>query len=144
MNYQRTQHVSVDESMVPYFGKHGVKQYIHGKPITFEFKLWVMATQLGCCIQFHQSAGKNSILQEHENIGRGLGASVVANLVSKLPVMQTSNYHIAMGNYFTSSALVRHVIAMGAAATGMVRANRMESVPFQDMVKMKWIIRCSY
>ena len=130
--------------MVPYFGKHGVKQYIHGKPITFEFKLWVMATQLGCCIQFHQSAGKNSILQEHENIGRGLGASVVANLVSKLPVMQTSNYHIATGNYFTSSALVRHVIAMGAAATGMVRANRMESVPFQDMVKMKWIIRCSY
>ena len=103
-----------------------------------------MATPLGYCIQFHQSAGKDSILQEHENIGRGLGASVVANLVSKPPVMQTFNYHIAMGNYFTGSALVRQVIAMEAATTGMVRANRMESVPFQDMVKMKWIIRCSY
>ena len=33
LNYQPTQHVSVNESMVPYFGKHGAKQYIHGKPM---------------------------------------------------------------------------------------------------------------
>ena len=52
LNYQPTQHVSVDESMVPYFGKNGAKQYIHGKPIKFEFKLWVMATPLAYCIQF--------------------------------------------------------------------------------------------
>ena len=35
LNYQRTQHVSVNESMAPYFGKHGAKQRIHGKPIKF-------------------------------------------------------------------------------------------------------------
>ena len=60
------------------------------KPIKFGFKLSVMATPLGCCVQFCPYADKNSIL--HENIGIGLGASVVANLVSKPPVMQTSNY----------------------------------------------------
>ena len=38
LNYQFTQHVSVEESMVPYFGKHGAKQYIHGKTIKFRFK----------------------------------------------------------------------------------------------------------
>ena len=123
--------------MVPYFEKDGVKQYIQGKPIKFGFKLWVMAIQFGYCIQFHPYAVKDLIVQEHENIGLGLGASVVANLVRKLPVIQISNYRIAMDNYFTNPALVRHLIAMGAATTGMVRANRMENVPFRDMVKMK-------
>ena len=42
LNYQPTQHVSVDEPMVPYFEKNGAKQYIHGKPIHLGFKLWVM------------------------------------------------------------------------------------------------------
>ena len=62
----------------------------NSKPIKFGFKLSVMATPLGCCVQFCPYADKNSIL--HENIGIVLGASVVANLVSKPPVMQTFNY----------------------------------------------------
>ena len=77
--------------MVPYYGKHEAKQYIHGKPIRFGFKLWVMVTPLGDCIIFHPYAGKDSILQGYEITGLGPGASVVANLVNKLPVMQTSN-----------------------------------------------------
>ena len=81
LNYRPTQHVSVDESMVPYFGKHGSKQDIHDKSIKFGFKLWVMATPLGYCIQFCPYAGKDSIMQEYENIGLGLGPSVVAKVV---------------------------------------------------------------
>ena len=61
-NYQPTQYVSVDESMVSYFGKHEAKQYIHGKLIKFGFKLWVMETLLGYYIQFRPYAGKDSIL----------------------------------------------------------------------------------
>ena len=99
LNYPPTQHVSVDKSMVPYFGKHGANQYIHGKPIKFRFKLWVMATPLGYCIQFCPYASKDSILLEYENIGLGLGTSVVANLVRKLTVMQTSNYQIVMDEW---------------------------------------------
>ena len=87
LNYQPIQHVSVEESMVPHFGKHGAKQYIHGKSIKFGFKFWAMATPLGYCIQFRPYVGKDSILQEYENIGPGLVALIVANLVSKLPVM---------------------------------------------------------
>nr|XP_022920842.1 piggyBac transposable element-derived protein 3-like [Onthophagus taurus] len=37
----------VDEAMVPYFGRHGCKQFIHGKPIRYAYKLWVGATRLG-------------------------------------------------------------------------------------------------
>ena len=102
MNYQPTQHVSIDETMVHYFGKHGAKQYIHSKAIMFGFKLWVMAAPLGYCIRFCPYTCKDSILQGYENIGLGFGASAVASLVSKLSEMQTSNYHIVMDNCFTS------------------------------------------
>ena len=52
--------------------------------------------------------------------------------------MQTSNYHIVMDNYFTSTVLLRHLSAMGVAATGTVRSNRMENVSLHDMVKMNY------
>ena len=61
-----------------------------------------MAAPLGYCIQFCPYPCKDSIIQGFENIGLGLGASAVASLVSKLSAMQTSNYHIAMDNCFTS------------------------------------------
>ena len=47
-----------------------------------------MAPPLGYRIQFCPYTGKDWILQEYGNIGPGLGASVVVNLVSKFPVMQ--------------------------------------------------------
>ena len=38
---------SIDEAMVLYFGKHGCKQFIRGKPIRYGYKLWVGSTRLG-------------------------------------------------------------------------------------------------
>jgi len=38
---------SFDESMVPYFARHGYKQYIRGKSIRFCYKFWCGATRLG-------------------------------------------------------------------------------------------------
>ena len=121
--YQPTQHVSIDKSMMPYFGKHGAKQYMHSKPIKFRFKLWVMATSLGYCIQFYPYAGKDSIMQGYENIWLSLGASVVANLISKPPAMQISNYHIVMDNYFTIPTLLRPLNAMWVLSTETVIPN---------------------
>ncbi|KAJ8947602.1 hypothetical protein NQ318_010114 [Aromia moschata] len=34
---------SVDESMIPYFGKHGCKQFIRGNPIRYGYKIWIPA-----------------------------------------------------------------------------------------------------
>ena len=81
LNYQLIQRISVDESMMPYFEKHGANQYIHGKPMKFGYKLWVMATPLGNCIQFCLYAGKGTLLQEYPDIGLGLGALVAAYLI---------------------------------------------------------------
>lgn len=50
--------VSIDESMIPYFGRHGCKQFIRGKPVRFGFKAWVLAQRLGYCIQFDIYQGR--------------------------------------------------------------------------------------
>ena len=34
--------LSVDESMVPYFGQHSAKMVMRGKPICFGFKIWCL------------------------------------------------------------------------------------------------------
>ena len=91
INYQPSQHVSIDESMVPYFGRHGAKQYIHGKPIKFGYKLLVMATPLCYCIQCRPYAGKDTILQEYTDIGLGLEAYAAAHLAESLPEVKNSN-----------------------------------------------------
>ena len=41
------EHLSIDESMIPYFGRHSCKQYIRGKPIRFGYKCWVIASSGG-------------------------------------------------------------------------------------------------
>ena len=105
-NCQPTEHISADESMVAFIGRHGAKQYIHGKPIKFGYKLWFMATLMGYFIQFRPYAGKDTIMEEYDDIGLGLGASVVANLAKILANVDDWNYHIAMDNFFTSAALV--------------------------------------
>ena len=45
LNAQLTQfgvssELSIDESLVPYYGRHSCKMFITGKPIRFSYKLW--------------------------------------------------------------------------------------------------------
>ncbi|VEN56769.1 unnamed protein product [Callosobruchus maculatus] len=39
-----SQNHSVDEAMVPYYGHHGAKQFIKGKPIRYGYKMWAGTT----------------------------------------------------------------------------------------------------
>lgn len=39
--------LSVDESMIPYYGRHGCKEFIKGKPIRFGYKVWSLASSSG-------------------------------------------------------------------------------------------------
>jgi hypothetical protein len=36
--------VRIDESMVPYYGKNSIKQFVRGKPIRFGFRLWALCS----------------------------------------------------------------------------------------------------
>ena len=116
-NYLPEQSVSIDESVVPYFGCHGCKQYMRNKPVKFCYKFWVAATPLGYTIQFYPYAGKG----ENYDSNLGLGGSVIATLAEKLTSQVGSNYHIIMDNVFTSPKRLK---AKGIAVSGSVRINR--------------------
>ena len=100
-HYRPEQHLSVDESMVPYFGKHGAKQYIHGKPIKFGYKLWVLAKPLGYCVQFRPYAGKDTQLDIYGDIGLRVGGAAVAHLLKCIPSQQDNGsiYHVVIDNF---------------------------------------------
>ena len=71
--FQFDQQIIVDESMMPYFGKHSAKYYIKGKPVKFGCKLWCLNTN---CDSYSGKHGHNSRF--------GLGGSIVTRLVNKL------------------------------------------------------------
>ena len=39
--------LSVDEGMALYYGRHGTKQYIRGKPLRYGYKIWCLAASSG-------------------------------------------------------------------------------------------------
>jgi len=75
-------HLSIDETMVPYFGKHGCKQHVHGKPIRFGYKMWYLASSDDYLLQGEPYQGASTGC---DIPGLGMVGSVVMDLVSELP-----------------------------------------------------------
>lgn len=136
--YHGDKNLSIDESMIPYYGKHGAKQHIHGKPIRFGYKSWSMCTRLGYLIygELYQGASTGNTHPE-----LGVGASVVLDLIKKLP---RGSYSFYMDNYFTSLPLLDEIQKLGHDATGTIRANRVEKAPLKDPKVMKKTTRGSF
>jgi hypothetical protein len=70
--------LSVDESMVPYFGKHGLKMFIRNKPIRFGFKNWSLCGDNGYLYKFETYQGAE------EKSADPLGTRVVMKAVQNL------------------------------------------------------------
>lgn len=125
-------YLSIDESMVPYFGRYGAKQHIHGKPIRFGYKVWVLATRLGYAIQAEPYQGKKTGANIPE---LGVGGSVVIDLISELP--QNRKYCLFFDNFFTSMKLLEELKKRGYHGTGTIRADRVEQAPLPDISEIK-------
>ena len=126
----KTQNLSIDESMVPYFGKHGAKQFIRGKPIRFGYKMWVLTTPLGYVLQFEPYQGARG--RQTEYPGLGMGGSVVVDLIAELQADTGDSFHLTFDNLFTSLALVDCLTEKNIACTGTIRANRIGDCPLKS------------
>lgn len=125
-NFLPEQTLNADESMIPYFGQHGAKQYIHDKPIKFEYKT-VNFTWL--CHQFLPMSWS----WKHRQRARSWG-SVVHSLPNDLPMQQGSSYCI---NLFTSPQMLYLLPDNGMAATGALHQNRTEGAPLKSLETLK-------
>ncbi|XP_050340554.1 piggyBac transposable element-derived protein 3-like [Bactrocera neohumeralis] len=110
--------LSIDEQMVPYFGRHSCKMFILGKPIRLGFKLWCLCSSTGYLFSFIPYCGQS----DEYNRELGLGADVVLRLLSN---GEAAMRHVVFfDNFFTSYHLLCLLSAKGLCATGTARCNR--------------------
>lgn len=130
---------SVDEAMVPYYGHHGCKQFIRGKPIRYGFKLWTGTTSGGYVIWFEPYQGaKSEIDPKYKELG--LGPSVVLQYADVISSIQEHPYHIFCDNFFTNIPLCIEIKRRNMRITGTIRENRTSKCPListSDLKKRK-------
>ena len=87
-------HFSLDEAIEPYFGHHGMKQFIRGKPIRYGFKFWCLTRSDRFLIKFYPYTGAG-----YKIAVKTLGFSVTEKLCLQFVPVGACIY---MFNYFTS------------------------------------------
>lgn len=112
------ENLSIDESMIPYYGKHYAKHYIKGKPIRFGFKNWALCTDNGYMLAFDIYTGKSAQTEKRDF---GLGGQVVLSLIDLTGIPSIEGYKLFFDNYFTSVALLSHLSDQGYCASGTIR-----------------------
>ena len=114
------QNMCVDEVMVPYYGRHGTKQFIRGKPVRYGYKIWALASSKGYMYQVEPYCGAMTNLG---TTGNGQGYAVVLGLLNKSNV--PSGKCIYFDNLFTSFILLDELINKGIGGCGTMRENRL-------------------
>ena len=69
--YNNYVNFSIDESIIPYYGRHGTKQFIRGKPIRFGVKLWCVTSSNDYLIHPEPYCGSDTDLPETD-LGQGV------------------------------------------------------------------------
>lgn len=137
--------MSVDESMVRFFGRCGIKQFMPLKPIRFGIKLWSLCTVSGFLLDFKIYCGKETGQNQDKLQNCTLGTKAVMQVLHKflqtVPSEKLKDYHIAVDNFFTSPDLFVHLKNIGLKATGTVRKNRVYEMKekFDKKGKMKLV-----
>lgn len=126
------QELSIDESIVPYYGKHGCKMYMKAKPIRFGFKLWTLCGANGYPYQFQIYAGKSAA-----NPQMPLGFRIVNEMISVVASKSdVKNHEFYFDNFFTSYRLMSELSERNVKATGTIRENRLGGA-LTDLVSTK-------
>ena len=111
--------LSIDESMVPYFGKHSCKMFIRGKLIRFGYKIWCLCGPDGYPYGLKIYTGKE------ERSAGPLGSRVVNGMVDIVRNHSNVERHqLFFDNFFTSYDLLSNLGKDGVRATGTVRENQ--------------------
>lgn len=119
--------LSIDETMIEYFGHHGCKQRIQGKPIRSGFKAWNLATSSGRLIHSELYCGKKTKL---DDFGLGHGGNVVIGLLEKSEIQSGVNVHF--DNYFTTFSLIERLTEMGIGAVGTIQEKYLGNAPLPE------------
>ncbi len=134
--YKPQQHLSVDESMVKFDGRHMSKQYMPKKPIKWGFKFWMLAeASSGYCLRVEMYEGKlrgaarNAIVKSH-----GLGYDVVDTLTKEY---QQKNHIVYYDRFFSSVKLAEDLLSKATYTNSTVMLNRKGLPAAMKRLKLK-------
>jgi hypothetical protein len=127
-----SEHLSIDESMVPYFGRCGLKMFLKGKPVRFGYKIWCLCDSQGFLYNFDVYTGRKSNQPVQKT---PLGTRVVRDMVSVIP--HPSSHMVFFDNFFTSPELLIDLREAGFRTSGTIRENRCRQAPLQSHAQMK-------
>lgn len=140
MSIPMSENLAVDEQMVPFKGRNGLKQYLPSKPKKWGYKILVLAGSDGVPHNFEIYTGR--VVQPPELADIGASGNVVLRLAQPIPKQE--NYKLFFDNWFTSVPLVLTLAQQGIHCIGTVRCNRLPGVSLKSDAEMKRTGRGSF
>lgn len=136
-HFHPQQDLSYDESMIEYYGRHGMKQYLKEKPIPYGFKVWVLCAVLGYIVNFeiYQGANPRSRTLYEEKFGKCIAPlfNMIDDFDDHIRELPFSFY---FDNLFTGVPALLHLKSLGYNGTGTLRENRLpNSCPLKQKKK---------
>ncbi len=113
--------LSIDEQIVPYKGRSGLKQYNPSKPHKWGYKIFVLCGPDGLTYNFEIYSGKIQSVPGMADIGAS--GNIVLKLTQIIP--RHKNYMLYFDNWFTSLKLLCTLSQIGIYSLGTIRSNRM-------------------
>lgn len=112
--------LSVDEAMIKFKGRLGMKQYMPMKPVKRGIKVWVCAeASSGFVCDFQVYTGKRQDGAVEQNLGYRVVHELTRNFTGK-------NHHVFYDNFFSSVKLAEDLLEDDIYSCGTARANRKE------------------
>lgn len=124
VNFVPISYLNYDESMVKYYGRHSLKQFIRGKPIRFGFKVWCLNAENGYLVMFEIYQGKSPTSNEQYEKQFGKCSAPLVHMLDHIPEPDLS-YQFFTDNLFTSFNLLTFLRKHGYRVTGTMRKNRL-------------------
>nr|CAH7726537.1 unnamed protein product [Callosobruchus chinensis] len=131
--------IDYDESMIEYFGRHGCKQFIRGKPIRFGYKAWCINTKSGYLINFEIYQGNIPGVKTGDQKLVGKASAPLLKFIAELSSeIRLLPFRFYFDNLFTSMSLLMYLDSCGYSATGTMRENRVpKNCPIKPVKSMK-------
>lgn len=137
-NFVASAEMDYDESMIKYFGKHGCKQFIRGKPIRFGFKVWCLNSTTGYLQDFIVYQGAHGGRDDYDKEVGKCASPLLAMLDKMREDVEHLPFRLYFDNLFTSFPLIFNLQSRGYEGTGTVRENRLpKNIPITDKKSMQ-------
>ncbi|XP_036320015.1 piggyBac transposable element-derived protein 3-like [Rhagoletis pomonella] len=136
LEHQLKETLCVDEQIIPFTGRLGMKQYIRGKPCPWGIKLYVLCGKSGMPYDFIAYQGSSTEIEPSLINKLGFGASITLQLLKRVP-QDSAGHQVYTDNFFTTYSLLEIFEKRKILAAGTIRINRFRNPPLSTDAVMR-------